>query len=83
VVHERGHLLVGLDSHSADGVMRAKWDFAALQQMARGTLILSANEAERWARYLLGQCQSHRTVANDEFCPKSLLNLEGIRFNKE
>lgn len=54
VVHELGHLLLGLDSHSAEGVMRGKWDFAALQQAARGTLIFSASEAERMrARYLL------------------------------
>jgi hypothetical protein len=58
VVHELGHLLLGLDSHSADGVMRAKWDFAALQQVARGTLIFSANEAERMqARYLLASAR--------------------------
>src|SRR5579863_5498611 len=54
VVHELGHLLLGLDSHSAEGVMRRKWDFAALQQAARGTLIFSAREAERMrSRYLL------------------------------
>jgi len=58
VVHELGHLLLGLDSHSADGVMRGKWNFAALQQMARGTLIFSANEAERMrARYLLASAR--------------------------
>ena len=47
VAHELGHLLLGQDSHSADGLMRGKWDFAALQQAARGTLIFSAKEAER------------------------------------
>jgi hypothetical protein len=53
VVHELGHLLLGLDSHSAEGLMRGKWDFAALQQAARGTLIFSAGEAERMrSRYL-------------------------------
>ena len=53
VVHELGHLLLGLDSHSADGLMRGKWDFAALQQAARGTLIFSAREAEHMrSRYL-------------------------------
>jgi hypothetical protein len=58
VAHELGHLLLGLDSHSADGVMRAKWDFAALQQVAHGTLIFSANEAERMrARYLLASAR--------------------------
>jgi hypothetical protein len=54
VVHELGHLLLGLDSHSPGGVMRATWDFAALQQLAHGTLTFSAIEAERMrARYLL------------------------------
>jgi hypothetical protein len=58
VVHELGHLLLGLDSHSAEGVMRGKWDFAALQQAARGTLIFSASEAERMrSRYLLARAR--------------------------
>ena len=53
VVHELGHLLLGLDSHSAEGVMRGKWDFATLQQAAHGTLVFSVSEAERMrARYL-------------------------------
>lgn len=54
VAHELGHLLLGLGSHSTDGLMRGKWDFAALQQAARGTLIFSPSEAERMrARFLL------------------------------
>jgi hypothetical protein len=58
VVHELGHLLLGLDSHSADGVMRAKWDFAALQQLAHGTLTFSAIEAQRMrARYFLASAR--------------------------
>ena len=53
VVHELGHLLLGLNSHSSEGVMRGKWDFAVLQQAARGTLIFSAREAECMrSRYL-------------------------------
>ena len=57
-VHELGHLLLGLNSHSADGLMRGKWNFAALQQAARGTLIFNASEAERMrARYLLASAR--------------------------
>ena len=54
VVHELGHLLLGLGSHSAEGVMRGKWDMVTLRQAAHGTLIFSAGEAERMrARCLL------------------------------
>jgi hypothetical protein len=66
VVHELGHLLLGLDSHSAEGVMRGKWDLEALRQAARGTLIFSASEAERMrTRYLLasGQKVAERRTA--------------------
>lgn len=70
VVHELGHLLLGLDSHSADGLMRGRWDFAALQQAARGTLIFSAREAEHMrSRYLSAtarqKAEERRTAVGD------------------
>ena len=62
VVHELGHLLLGLDSHSAEGVMRGKWDFAALQQAAHGALFFSVSEAARMrARYLLASARQKVT----------------------
>jgi hypothetical protein len=45
VVHELGHLLLGKNSHSAGGLMRAKWDLAELREAARGNLSFSPSEA--------------------------------------
>src|SRR4030095_2831666 len=39
VTHELGHLLLGKESHSAGGLMRARWEGAQLQQGARGNLL--------------------------------------------
>lgn len=53
VVHELGHLLLGKNSHSAEGLMRAKWEVAELREAARGNLLFSKSEAERMhAKYL-------------------------------
>jgi hypothetical protein len=53
VVHELGHLLLGKNSHSAQGLMRAKWEVAELREAAKGNLLFSKSEAERMrAKYL-------------------------------
>lgn len=53
VVHELGHLLLGGNSHSPEGLMRAKWQVAELHEAASGTLGFSAEQAQRMrARYL-------------------------------
>ena len=53
VVHELGHLLLGKNSHSAEGLMRAKWAVAELREAARGNLLFSKSEGERMrAKYL-------------------------------
>lgn len=46
VVHELGHLLLGKDSHSAQGLMRAKWQVVELQEAGLGTLAFTSGEAE-------------------------------------
>jgi hypothetical protein len=46
VVHELGHLLLGKDSHSTDGLMRAKWEVAELREAAKGKLLFTRNETE-------------------------------------
>jgi hypothetical protein len=52
VVHELGHLLLGKNSHSAEGLMRAKWDASELRAAARGRLSFSRSEAASMrARY--------------------------------
>jgi len=53
VVHELGHLLLGKESHSAGGLMRARWEVAELQEGARGNLLFSRGETEKiHSRYL-------------------------------
>ena len=52
VVHELGHLLLGKDSHSTEGLMRAKWEVVELREAARGNLLFTKSETERMrARY--------------------------------
>jgi len=53
IAHELGHLLLGENSHSPEGVMRAVWQFEDLWQAAMGRLLFTATQAERMrARYL-------------------------------
>jgi len=53
VAHELGHLLLGKESHSAGGLMRARWEVAELQEGSRGNLLFSRGEAEKIrSRYL-------------------------------
>lgn len=52
IAHELGHLLLGKDSHSANGLMRAAWRAPELQLAAKGKLVFTLQEAERMrARY--------------------------------
>ena len=45
IAHEVGHLLLGPNSHSALGVMRARWDKEELQQASRGGLLFMPAQA--------------------------------------
>ena len=47
VVHELGHLLLGKNSHSGEGLMRAKWEIAELREAARGNLLFTQSETEQ------------------------------------
>jgi hypothetical protein len=47
VVHELGHLLLGKNSHSSEGLMRAKWEVEELHEAARGNLLFTKSEAGR------------------------------------
>lgn len=46
VAHELGHLLLGKDSHSPQGLMRARWQVVELQEAGLGTLAFTSGEAE-------------------------------------
>ena len=45
IAHEVGHLLLGPNSHSAVGVMRARWDREELEQASRGSLRFTPTQA--------------------------------------
>jgi hypothetical protein len=47
MAHELGHLLLGTNSHSRDGLMRARWNRGDLAQAARGNLLFSPKESTR------------------------------------
>ncbi len=47
VAHELGHLLLGADSHSEIGIMRAKWYRKDLELIAQHTIAFTPAEVER------------------------------------
>jgi len=64
VAHELGHLLLGKGSHSAEGLMKARWEVAELQEGARGNLLFSHGEAAKIrSRYLAAAARAGILVA--------------------
>ena len=47
IAHEVGHILLGVGSHSENGLMRATWDDRALNDVSRGILGFSRDEARQ------------------------------------
>lgn len=47
VAHEIGHLLLGTNSHAANGIMRAKWSREELTRLSHGMLCFSGLESQR------------------------------------
>jgi hypothetical protein len=52
VAHELAHLLLGTNSHSATGIMRAHWQREELRAASQGSLHFGAGEAEIMAQHL-------------------------------
>jgi len=46
VVHEIGHLLLGPNSHTANGIMRGRWNKQDLETIAKGNLAFSEQQSE-------------------------------------
>ena len=47
VAHELGHLLLGRNSHSGDGLMAAVWQVSELRQATQGHLFFSRDQSDR------------------------------------
>ena len=45
--HEIGHLLLGTNSHAANGIMRARWESEELESINMGTLFFSEAESQQ------------------------------------
>lgn len=52
IAHELGHLLLGSNSHTPTGIMRARWDDKELRKAAMGDLLFTADQAESMRRKL-------------------------------
>ena len=53
ISHEIGHLLLGTDSHSRFGIMRAKWDSGELAHADRGQLLFLTAQSEAMRKRLV------------------------------
>jgi hypothetical protein len=52
MAHEIGHLLLGANSHSVDGLMQAHWRAGELDRIAMGTLFFSPEQSQRMRAHL-------------------------------
>jgi hypothetical protein len=46
MAHELGHLLLGSNAHSRDGIMRPSWHVDELQRVSKGVLLFSPEQAQ-------------------------------------
>jgi len=46
IAHEIGHLLLGPNNHSADGIMRPKWERKQVEQARWGTLLFTSEQSK-------------------------------------
>jgi len=63
VAHEIGHLLLGSNSHSSKGLMRARWSWQDLQQAAGGELQFTRSEVARIREGLLKCARQAESVS--------------------
>jgi len=63
MAHELGHLLLGTNSHSESGLMRARWDQGNLAKAQKGTLSFSPVQALE-IRRRLGKAKEETSAGN-------------------
>jgi hypothetical protein len=54
VAHEVAHLLLGLHSHSANGLMRARWGLQTMEELKHGVLEFNARQSAAMVERLEG-----------------------------
>ena len=65
MAHEIGHLLLGTNSHSPLGLMRAHWEAVDLERAAKGQLLFTAQESERMKRRAQTASAKRETASAD------------------
>ena len=63
MAHEIGHLLLGLRSHSALGIMQPHWQGEALRRIGMGTLSFTAEQARNMRERLLAKSEDSVATA--------------------
>ena len=63
LAHEAGHLLLGVSSHSAKGIMHVPWRAADLQRAEMGGLKFSREQAERMRKQVLARSEAEMEMA--------------------
>jgi hypothetical protein len=58
MAHEIGHLLLGLRSHSALGIMQPDWQGEALRRIGMGTLLFTVEQARNMREKLLAKSET-------------------------
>jgi len=64
IAHELGHLLLGANSHSALGIMRARWQPADLASASHGQLLFSPLESQEMRNKLSAWLAQERMVGS-------------------
>jgi len=60
LAHEIGHLLLGPNSHSRTGIMRAHWNHDEIERIARAQLLFTDQQAQRIRKEVSARDASQR-----------------------
>lgn len=67
IAHEVGHLLLGTDSHSHQGIMQGRWEDPQLREAGKGNLQFTPSQAGLMREHLAGEekkKESRRSTGN-------------------
>jgi hypothetical protein len=79
MAHEIGHLLLGTNSHSALGLMKARWDAAELKRAGRGELLFTAQQAKTMlARLFVASAATRRERQGAEYLARDEGKAPGL-----
>ena len=67
MAHELGHLLLGSNSHSRAGIMRAHWQGEELHRLSRGNLWFTSEQANHMRGKLNGASQPVALTASSSY----------------